>query len=225
MTAQLLFSSTLLAVSLWVPCTRPFGLGRLTSVPSSARYHVPRALYQYSHPEREVSTAASLVINAPVEALFAAYANLSRMTEWSPLLESVVHDSRTGESDWALRVPQPLKFLARAAGVARPAVTWRARILQKHPPKLLQWRSLSGIANTGSALFEQLPSGAVNMTLELRYPLPDGVGILVQSELVQRFVQRTMKRTMVRFATIMEQEGNERVQLAAPTDSGFSSRA
>jgi len=169
-----------------------------------------------------VVTSASIVINAPIGRLFTAYANLSRMTEWSPLLETVVFDRESGESDWALWVPRSLLFLARAAGVARPAVTWRAQIVQERPPALLQWRSLSGIENAGSAEFEEVSSGGVNMTLCLRYPLPGGVRVLVESQLVQNFVQRTMRGTMVRFAEVMvmEREAGEQQQLSASCAPG-----
>jgi uncharacterized membrane protein len=161
-------------------------------------------------PGPEITTSESIVVEAPIDYMFAAYANLSRMSEWEPLLESVVYDAATGESDWAMRVPPALKFLARAAGVARPAVTWRAQVVREQAPNLLQWQSLSGIANAGSARFEELDSGGVKMTLRITYPLPGGVGVIVQSGVVQRFVRRSMRRTMFRFASAMRREASER---------------
>lgn len=175
--------------------------------PAQARVVAPVLVY-WSPEDAGVTTIASVLIDAPIEDLFAAYANLSRMTQWSPLLESVVHDCETGESEWALSVPRPLEFLARAAGMARLAITWRSMIIEERPPHLLRWRSLSGIANAGSASFEQSGSG-VKMTLCLVYPLPVVVCLLVQSKLVQRFVEQTMRGTMRRFAEVMETEARE----------------
>ena len=90
------------------------------------------------------------------------------MTEWSPMLESVVFDESTRESEWQLRVPRPLAWLARAAGYGDLTVRWRAKNVQELPPRLLSWRSLDGIENAGFVTFEELERYACH-TLVLPY--------------------------------------------------------
>eukprot|EP00965_Chrysotila_dentata_P251621 6210167-Pleurochrysis_carterae.AAC.1 len=160
--------------------------------------------------DERITTGASIIIHGvSTLELYTAYADLTRMTEWSPLLEEVSFDEATRESSWALRVPRPLRFLARATGFGELAIRWQAVNVEESPPQLLRWRSLSGMENAGSARFEQLPNGAVNMTLSIVYPMPESVKWFGESALVQRFVRSTMLYTMRRFKRIMEKQNGK----------------
>ena len=49
----------------------------------------------------------------PVDVLYNGYADLSRMTEWSPLLDSVTVDpNEPSHSVWVMRVPSALQAAA-----------------------------------------------------------------------------------------------------------------
>ena len=93
-------------------------------------------------------TTASLEIeHAPIGDLYDAYCDLTRMTEWAPILQSVTYDPATRVSNWTLGIPRSLALVARAAGFAEPAVRWRAVSAEERDRHLLRWRSLSGIEN------------------------------------------------------------------------------
>ena len=67
-----------------------------------------------------------------------------------PMLESVtLVDPMALRSEWALRVPKPLTRWLRAAGMSR-LVQWEA-VHEVEAPRVLRWRSLSGIENSGIA--------------------------------------------------------------------------
>ena len=87
-------------------------------------------------------TSAEIVIRAPAQLLFEAYADIERMSQWSPMLERVeLVDPIAKRSQWSLRVPRPLSRIVSAAGMGR-LVRWEAEH-EVQEPRLLRWRSLS----------------------------------------------------------------------------------
>ena len=172
--------------------------------------------------QQDVVTVSSVLIRGEAVALYAAYADLPRMTEWSPQLEEVLFDPRSRESSWSLRVPSALRFLARAAGFGELAIRWRAVNLEENPPRLLRWKTLSGMENAGSALFEPVEGEPLltNFTLSISYPIPPYVRAVAESRLVQRFVRWNMVGTMIRFAEVMEAEAGESREAGTNTQCG-----
>ncbi len=171
-------------------------------------------------PTTRVSTSASVLIRGPTRStLYDAYADLPRMVEWSPLLSHVTYDTETRRSAWELRVPRPLHWLWAAANMGTPAVTWTAVNLVEEPPCLLRWRSCSGYENEGEVTFEAVastePWPVTNMTLCLSYPLPRMARPLLQNRMVQRFIKKTMRSTMLTFADVMESEAAAVMESAA----------
>ena len=134
------------------------------------------------------STSASVDVPAvPADVLYNGYADLSRMTEWSPLLDSVTVDpDEPSHSVWVMRVPSALQAAADMLGYPAVTLSWEADLVAPGPP-YMNWTStldedgkLKGLPNAG---FE--PSGAVvveevspdlsRITLTLKYAMPDGV--------------------------------------------------
>lgn len=166
-------------------------------------------------------TAASIEIRAPPQTLFDAYSDIERMPQWSPLLASVVlTDPAERLSEWSLRVPRPLAAAVSAAGMGE-VVRWQAVHEVDIAPggeQRLSWRSLSGVQNAGVATFAGAPGGGgpTTLTLRMEYTLPDVARPLLESELVQRFVRRTLLSTMERFRdTLEDTEDAARVEPAA----------
>ena len=144
-------------------------------------------------------------IAAPKEMLFTAYADIERMPQWSPLLESVtIVDSAKRCSEWALRVPRPLASLIRAAGMGQ-LVRWAA-VHETEGCDVLRWQSLSGVKNSGEATFVYRGGGVTTVALRISYELPDLVGPVLSAPFAQRFVRRTMLSTMTRFKEALEAE-------------------
>ena len=150
-------------------------------------------------------TTGSLDIAAPKEMLFTAYADIERMPQWSPLLESVtIVDSAKRCSEWALRVPRPLASLIRAAGMGQ-LVRWTA-VHETEGCDVLRWQSLSGVKNSGEATFVYRGGGVTTVALRISYELPDLVGPVLSAPFAQRFVRRTLLSTMTRFKEALEAE-------------------
>lgn len=151
------------------------------------------------------TTRGSLDIAAPQEALFAAYADIERMPQWSPLLESVVLVDKVERiSEWALRVPRPIARLVRASGMGR-LVQWRATH-ETEGCERLRWKSLSGVQNEGEATFVTKGDGITEVSLQMTYVLPDLIGPILSAPFAQRFVRRTLMSTMKKFKETLEAE-------------------
>ena len=85
------------------------------------------------------------------------------------------------------------------------------------PPRVLQWRSLSGVQNSGSATFEAR-GDVTTVSLTITYTLPDVGGVslrpLVENAFAQRFVRRTMLSTMEVFREKLEAEHAKTLEAA-----------
>jgi len=198
--------------------------GSSLRAPLAARARLPLPLAQLPADDEEprwlpCHTTASLEIeHAPIGDLYDAYCDLTRMTEWAPILQSVTYDPATRVSIWTLGIPRSLALVARAAGFAEPAVRWRAVSAEERDRHLLRWRSLSGIENEGSVRFEEVVTEqggpAVAMHICLSYRPPFGTRALAESWLVQSFVRRQMLTCMARLGRRVGGDGD--IRLVAP---------
>ena len=102
---------------------------------------------------------------------------------------------------------------------------WMARGLWRrlrYRLRLLRWRSLSGVQNSGFARFERGANDNVTtVTLTIEYTLPDVAAIvkLVNNGLAQRFVRKTMLGTMETFKEALEAEAAGTLTGAASGDA------
>ena len=167
-------------------------------------------------------TSATIEIaGVPVSRLYESYADLRRMTEWSPLLDSVsVDPDRPSRSVWVMTVPRALKVPARLLGYTT-TLSWQAELAAPRPP-LMTWTSvldeqgkLEGIPNAGfvpSGAIEVVESrpGVAAMTLTLRYALPDPAAgwqvALIQSAPVQFVLSSRIEAGLRRFSRAMRRE-------------------
>lgn len=144
------------------------------------------------------------------------------------MLQSVeLVDAEAMRSEWALSIPRPLERIAEVLGM-RNLVRWEA-VHEVEPPRILRWRTLSGVQNAGFALFEAGEAGAdgpsmTKVTLTIEYTLPDVAPIvkLVDNGLAQRFVRRTMLSTMETFKEALEAEAAAALASVAPDDASPS---
>lgn len=150
-------------------------------------------------------TSGSLDIYAPKEELFAAYADIERMPQWSNMLKSVtLVDPVERRSEWKLRVPRLISRLLSAAGIGR-LVQWEA-VHETEGCDVLRWRSLSGVENEGEATFVDSGGGVTTVSLQITYTLPDLAGPILSAPFARHFVRRTMLSTMYRFKETLEAE-------------------
>ena len=182
------------------------------------------------------------ITDVPIATLYAEYSDLTRMTEWSPSLESVVVDpEHPTRSVWVMRVPRGLRVASQAVGYPSPEIAWEAELDAPGPPAM-SWTSVIrdedeaaddvkegaetaaagvsrvGFVPSGSVAFRPSGPGRSIMTLTLSYSLPDPVAwwmlALIQSSLVQGIVRNRMEAGMQRFARTIRAEHFERVRTA-----------
>ena len=85
------------------------------------------------------TVATYTIQDVPAHLLYSQYADLSRMTEWSPLLESVSVDPAAPRfSVWVMNVPRPLQAAALTFGYPS-TLSWEAELDAPGPP-LMTWR-------------------------------------------------------------------------------------
>jgi len=148
-----------------------------------------------------------ITIDAPPSLVFAAYDNIERMPEWSPLLDTVKFvDKEARRSEWTLLMPRIMFRFARAAGFGA-FIRWTAEH-DVEVPRRLSWKSLSGFPNAGEMLFEAVDDQETKtkVTMRMKYSAPVMAKPLVENWFTRRFMQNAVNATMQRFRDIMEKE-------------------
>jgi uncharacterized membrane protein len=141
-----------------------------------------------------IRTAARVRIDAPVEVCFFAYADLTRMPEWCPMLAEVAWTNRTlGTSEWRM-------------GYKGISVGWTAENLEVAPPSLLRWTSRAGVPNHGAASFAAAGAAACDCEVAISYQMPRVLSDIVETPRVQRFISRLLERTLLSFGRTMKAE-------------------
>lgn len=183
------------------------------------------------------SEATIEIQDVPAEVLYNGYADLRRMTEWSPLLESVTpYEEQPHLSVWVMKVPRALRWAAQQLGYLDEdaKLSWEADLDAPGPP-LMRWTSvldesgkLKGLPNagfepSGEVEFHQLGPGVSSMTLRLNYVLPETAPLwqiqLVKSAPVQFVLQNRMTAGMTRFAKQMRKEWSEEQALQSQSQA------
>ena len=147
--------------------------------------------------ERWIRTAATVRVDAPAAACYAAYSDLTRMPEWCPLLSKVTFDEETRASEWRM-------------GYKGVSVGWKAQNLEESPPSLLRWESRAGAHNFGTAAFADAGEDACDLEVAITYKIPRVVADLVEGPRAQRFIRSLLARTLRAFSQTMAEEHERR---------------
>lgn len=166
------------------------------------------------------SVAKYEISGVPIPYLYEQYADLTRMTEWSPSLESVSIDpQQPSHSLWVMRVPRALQAASRTVGYPEPNIQWEA-VLDAPAPPLMTWTSKirddgshqnAGFVPSGAVGFAPTSTpGTCEMSLTLSYTLQDPVEwwllAIINSAFVQGIVRNRMRAGMVRFGKTVSAE-------------------
>lgn len=179
------------------------------------------------------TSATVEVREVDIAALYRTYSDVSRMPEWSSLLDSVtIEPDAPSNSLWVMRIPRPLIPIARGLGYSLPGgsdrVMWEA-VLDAPGPPIMRWTSLmrevGGVQNAGF-----LPEGEVSfvadgpslcrMTVSLTYTLPEPAAkwkvALVDNPVVQTVIRNRLASGMNKFVSKVRADEEEKaVQLEA----------
>lgn len=128
-------------------------------------------------------------INLPFSAEIAydAYSNLPRQRDWSSWLHNVEYiDDSLEKSRWTM------KFLGFR-------YQWISQALKNERPHTLQWKSISGINNFGTVIFDQKDNKQTAMTLTMTLRAPRvAASIFKKSKRLAEFIEEKIILTSLR---------------------------
>lgn len=159
--------------------------------------------------KRIVAIESSLELPFSAEIAYDAYSNLPRQPSWSSWLHKVEYtDSANKESLWTL------KFLGFK-------YSWSAMSLRNERPRIIQWKSTSGLANFGTVVFESMDEKATTMSLTMTLAAPRAVAALFRkSKRLPQFIKEKMIATSLdSFRDVVLQEDVANVNLTATRKS------
>jgi uncharacterized membrane protein len=112
----------------------------------------------------EVSSRIELPFSASVA--YDAYADLPRQPTWSSWLESVtVSEETPGESVWTMRF-WGIRY------------SWTAVAVRNERPRLIQWKSITGLENFGTVRFYPRDEHSTLMTMKMTFVAPRAVSVV-----------------------------------------------
>lgn len=141
-----------------------------------------------------VTVHKGIVINAPVEEVFAFWRNFENFPQFMANVVEVT-DLGDSRSRWVVKGP---------AGVP---VSWVATMTRFEPNRLIEWRSEPGstVQQAGSVHFQSRPEGGTQLDIQLDYTPPAGaIGHSVAS-LFGRNPKQQMDQDLARLKSLIEQ--------------------
>ncbi len=154
---------------------------------------------------RAIDVRKTIEINAPVDQVFAAFANYTTFPRFMSHLEDV-RDLGSGRSHWVAKGP---------AGVR---VSWDAEITERVPNRVIAWKSLPGsrVENAGIVHFEPGSNGRTRLSILMSYNPPagsigHGIAWLLGSDLKQEMDQDLNRLKRILEGIPARAAGQERV--------------
>lgn len=148
-------------------------------------------------PRRGVQVQKTLHVRAPIEEVYARFAQLESFPRFMAHVKEVqrVPDS-TGAQRFRWRVEGPLGIPAE----------WEAVVTEVEANRLIAWRSIDGsmVDNVGSMRFERNDDGSTRMTLHLAYEPPVGAVGHAIARLFGRDPKRLLDDDLLRFQSLIE---------------------
>ena len=131
-------------------------------------------------------------VEAPLRAVYNQWTQFETFPLFMKGVERVVQvDDRT--LDWT-------------ASIAGQSRTWRARITEQLPDRIVAWESIDGARNAGSVRFQQVSEDVTMVTLELDIE-PDG--LIESAGDALGLVQSQVEADLDRFKVFIEARGQE----------------
>ena len=139
-------------------------------------------------------TSVSLTINGvTTPEAYALFSQLDQHPNWSPWLNSVDYNRKTGISKWTLK----------AIGLS---FSWMANNTYMDDTTI-QWQSIEGFQNKGRVEFQSSTSNSTSTTMKLTlsYDLPQTAITVLESlgPRAQNFIQETLLEDLKRFRAVL----------------------
>lgn len=157
---------------------------------------------------RIVRLEKSLQIGRPIEEVFSAWADLDRIAQWSPIVQSI--SQRGDRSHWVVNI-EGRRF------------EWDANIEQFIPNEAIGWKSVSGPKHTGRVSFSRIGNDTIiHVTMNYAPPsrlLRPFVGSA--SERIKGYMEQVLRD----FKASLENKGQQQAIGSTGFDQTATSRA
>ena len=141
-----------------------------------------------SENKRRIDVVNSVELPFSAEIAYQAYSDLTRQPSWSSWLHSVEYKDGDDDSDSAEESIWTMKVL----GVK---YSWTAVSTELIPPRVIGWKSTSGLKNFGRVEFQPISDYKTNMNLTMTFIAPRAVSaIFRRSKKLVNFVDEQMIR-------------------------------
>ena len=138
--------------------------------------------------------SSSITIPANPYRVYDLYSRLEEHPTWSPWLDEVVYDSKSGLSSWTLRT----------LGLT---YSWKSNNTINSRPSCIQWESISGFQNRGRVEILEQEAGMTKLTLTISFDVPQVAASIINSiGSVQKFAEESLVGDLRRFKSRLMQE-------------------
>lgn len=153
---------------------------------------------------RWMDSSVSYTFRGSKAEAYRLYSSLDLHPTWSPWLEKVDYDRKTGLSVWTLSY-LGLRY------------SWRAKNTIEDPPNTIQWEALDGLPNRGKVEFvssmeedsssSQSSFEKTTINLTVSYELPEAAALVLKAlgSMAKGFINNTLLADLKRFHKRMEE--------------------
>ncbi len=129
--------------------------------------------------------------------IFAALLDIESFPEWAAGLAGVRALDAEGRETARVEPGTNLEFVLEAAGLSHTVVS---EITVVHPPRLLEWRYVTGATGSGGWRVERSGPNAVEMTLATDYAVrPAWLNRIAHRPFFRRLTEDLLRRSIRRF--------------------------
>ena len=141
--------------------------------------------------------AGYLISGIEAERVFAALLDVKSFPEWAVGLGGVAATDAAGRETEDITPGTTLTFVLRAAGLSHTVVS---EITAVEPPRLLEWRYVSGAGGSGGWHVEKAGPNAVEMTLATDYAVqPAWLNRIAHRPFFRGLTEDLLRRSIRRF--------------------------
>ena len=126
-------------------------------------------------------------VEASIDKVWSLWSDLEQMPNWMNWITSVkVSEDQPELSRWTLSTGG-LQF------------SWQSRLTKHIPNQIIQWESVSGLANRGAIRFYDRGTDRSIVKMTIAYAVPELLAKLMNNSMVDRFVQSNIQADLDRF--------------------------
>jgi uncharacterized membrane protein len=141
-----------------------------------------------------VTIRESIVIAAPVSAVYAAWSDVTHLPAYLRFVREVVPLTE-GVTHWVVALPAGGRTLE-----------WDAEVIEQRPNEAVAWHTMpdSDVEHAGSVRFREIPGRGTELQVKLRFAPPLGAAGFAIARMLQRLEERGVNEELRRFKAVIE---------------------